>query len=45
MGPALNEARKAIFAGSTAPASTLIGVQALAAPEFMIEVEAIAVLD
>ncbi len=41
----LNEARKAVFAGSPAPASTLIGVQALAAPELMIEVEAIAVLD
>ena len=45
MGRALNDARKAIFEGTTAPASTLIGVQALAAPEFMIEVEAIAVLD
>lgn len=45
MGRALNDARKAIFEGTTAPASTLIGVQALAAPEFMIEVEAIVVLD
>ena len=45
MGRALNEARKAAFEGVTAPASTLIGVQALAAPEFMIEIEAIAVLD
>jgi enamine deaminase RidA (YjgF/YER057c/UK114 family) len=45
MGRALNDARKAISDGATAPASTLIGVQALAAPEFMIEVEAIAVLD
>jgi enamine deaminase RidA (YjgF/YER057c/UK114 family) len=45
MGRALNDARKAISGGATAPASTLIGVQALAAPEFMIEVEAIAVLD
>ncbi len=45
MGRALNDARKAVWAGATAPASTLIGVQALAAPEFMIEVEAIAVLD
>lgn len=45
MGRALNEARKAVFEGVTAPASTLIGVQALAAPEFMIEIEAIAVLD
>ena len=45
MGRALNNARKAVFEGATAPASTLIGVQALAAPEFMIEIEAIAVLD
>ncbi len=45
MGRALNDARKAIWQGATAPASTLIGVQALASPEFMIEVEAIAVLD
>ena len=45
MGRALNDARKEIFEGATAPASTLIGVQALAAPEFMIEIEAIAVVD
>ena len=45
MGAALNAARKAIFEGTTAPASTLIGVQALAMPELMIEVEAIAVVD
>ena len=45
MGRALNDARKAVWGSATAPASTLIGVQALAAPEFMIEVEAIAVLD
>jgi enamine deaminase RidA (YjgF/YER057c/UK114 family) len=32
------------FYGDAAPASTLIGVQALARPEFLIEVEAIAVL-
>lgn len=42
---AWNDARKALFEGTTAPATTLIGVQALAAPELMIEVEAIAVLD
>ena len=41
----LNDARKAVFAGTTPPANTLIGVQALAMPEFMIEVEAIAVVD
>ena len=42
---AWNDARKALFEGTTAPATTLIGVQALATPELMIEVEAIAVLD
>ncbi len=42
---AWNNARKALFEGTTAPATTLIGVAALAAPELMIEVEAIAVLD
>jgi len=31
--------------GDNAPASTLIGVQALASPAYLIEVEAIAVLD
>lgn len=45
MRRALNEARSAVFTDGPAPASTLIGVQALAAPELMIEVEAIAVLD
>ena len=39
-------ARSAAFAGrASPPASTLVGVQALAAPEWMIEIEAIAVLD
>lgn len=33
------------FFGDDAPAGTLIGVQALARPEFLIEIEAIAVLD
>jgi enamine deaminase RidA (YjgF/YER057c/UK114 family) len=37
-------ARRAAF-GDDAPASTLVGVQALARPEYLIEVEAIAVLD
>lgn len=40
----LHEIRTAIF-GSNPPASTLLGVQALATPDFLIEVEAIAVLD
>ncbi len=40
-----NNGRRTIFEGVTAPATTLISVQALATPELMIEVEAIAVLD
>ena len=31
--------------GDVLPASTLIGVQALAAPEYLIEIEAVAVID
>jgi len=42
--PALAEARTAVF-GAHPPASTLVGVQALAAPDLLIEVEAIAMLD
>ncbi|HXN04976.1 MAG TPA: RidA family protein [Candidatus Acidoferrum sp.] len=40
----LGEARSAVF-GATLPASTLVGVQALAEPGYLIEVEAIAVID
>jgi enamine deaminase RidA (YjgF/YER057c/UK114 family) len=40
---ALQAAREEAY-GSARPASTLVGVQALAAPEYLIEVEAIAVL-
>jgi 2-iminobutanoate/2-iminopropanoate deaminase len=32
------------FFGGKSPASTMVGVAALAAPEFLIEVEAIAVI-
>jgi enamine deaminase RidA (YjgF/YER057c/UK114 family) len=42
--PAITEARAALF-GDHRPASTLLGVAALARPEFKIEVEAIAVVD
>ncbi len=42
--PAITEARAAVF-GSHRPASTLVGVAALARPEFKIEVEATAVVD
>ena len=41
----LGEARSAVFGPCTLPASTLVGVQALAEPGFLIEIEAIAVLD
>lgn len=41
LGPIV-EARRAVF-GDHMPASTLLGVQALARPEFLIEVEAVAV--
>jgi enamine deaminase RidA (YjgF/YER057c/UK114 family) len=43
--PLLGEARAAIFGPATLPASTLVGVQALAEPGYLIEVEAIAVID
>lgn len=38
--PAVNEVRKRYF-GSAKPASTLIGVAALAFPDFLIEIEAV----
>ena len=41
----VGEARSAVFGPATLPASTLVGVQALAEPGFLIEIEAIAVLD
>src|SRR3982074_2773507 len=41
----LGEARAGVFGPATLPASTLVGVQALAEPGFLIEVEAVAVLD
>ena len=43
--PVLGAARSAVFGPATLPASTLVGVQALAEPGFLIEVEAIAVVD
>ena len=45
MRPLLGEARSAVFGPSSLPASTLVGVQALAEPGFLIEIEAVAVLD
>jgi enamine deaminase RidA (YjgF/YER057c/UK114 family) len=41
--PAIDEARAALF-GDHKPADTLVGVEALSRPEFLIEVEAIAVI-
>ena len=38
-------ARRPFFTGATPPASTLVGVAALALPEWLVEIEAIAVVD
>jgi enamine deaminase RidA (YjgF/YER057c/UK114 family) len=43
--PIIGQVRAPFFAKGTPPASTLIGVAALAAPEWLIEIEAIAVID
>lgn len=40
----ISGARAPFFAGSTPPASTLLGVAALALPEWLIEIEAVAVV-
>jgi enamine deaminase RidA (YjgF/YER057c/UK114 family) len=42
--PVIDEARTALF-GDHKPADTLVGVEALSRPEFLIEVEAVAVID
>jgi enamine deaminase RidA (YjgF/YER057c/UK114 family) len=42
--PVIEEARVALF-GDHKPTDTLVGVAALSTPEFLIEVEAIAVID
>jgi enamine deaminase RidA (YjgF/YER057c/UK114 family) len=41
----IGKARAPFFEGRTPPASTLVGVAALALPEWLIEIEAIAVVD
>lgn len=41
----VGKARAPFFADRTPPASTLVGVAALALPEWLVEIEAIAVLD
>ena len=43
--PLLGEARSTVFGPGALPASTLVGVQALAEPGYLIEVEAFAVTD
>ncbi|MCA1395018.1 RidA family protein [Bradyrhizobium brasilense] len=43
--PIIGKARSAFFEGMQPPASTLVGVTALAAPEWLIEIEAVAVTD
>jgi enamine deaminase RidA (YjgF/YER057c/UK114 family) len=41
----ISNARAPFFANGKPPASTLIGVEALARPEWLVEIEAIAVVD
>jgi enamine deaminase RidA (YjgF/YER057c/UK114 family) len=43
--PIIGQARAAFFKDMPPPASTLVGVSALAMPEWLIEIEAIAVID
>lgn len=43
--PILGETRASVFGAAELPASTLVGVQALAEPGYLLEVEAIAVID
>ena len=43
--PIIGAARSPSFQGVPPPASTLVGVSALAQPEWLIEIEAIAVID
>lgn len=41
----IGQARAPFFANRTPPASTLVGVSALALPEWLVEIEAVAVMD
>jgi enamine deaminase RidA (YjgF/YER057c/UK114 family) len=45
MLPVISQARTALFGPVDLPASTLVGIQALARPEYLVEVEAVAVID
>jgi enamine deaminase RidA (YjgF/YER057c/UK114 family) len=42
MLPAIREARAQFFTSGDPPASTLVGVQALAGPDFLVEIECVA---
>jgi enamine deaminase RidA (YjgF/YER057c/UK114 family) len=42
MLPAIREARARFFTSGDLPASTLVGVQALAGPDFLVEIECLA---
>jgi len=42
--PVVREMRNSFFAGVEPPTSTLVGVTALAHPDYLIEIEAIAVV-
>jgi enamine deaminase RidA (YjgF/YER057c/UK114 family) len=41
----IREVRTEALGDASPPASTLVGVQALASPDFLIEIDAIAVVD
>jgi enamine deaminase RidA (YjgF/YER057c/UK114 family) len=41
----IGKARAPFFAGGIPPSSTLVGVSALALPEWLVEIEAVAVID
>jgi enamine deaminase RidA (YjgF/YER057c/UK114 family) len=41
----IGKARAPFFASGTPPASTLVGVTALALPEWLVEIEAVAIVD
>ena len=41
----IGKARRPFFANGAPPASTLVGVSALALPEWLVEIEAVAVVD
>ena len=45
MMPTLRGVRSAFLGDVAVPASTLVGVQALARPEYLIEIEVIAVVE